>query len=155
VLAFEPDPETFACLTSNTAEKSVTPVHAAVVGSPRATAKLYRSSILSTRNTLTGHEILSGEEIYDSVDVPTITLDDVLAVPCDLLKVDCEGAEFEMLSAVSDQALSRARRIILEFHRTAGDPETLIRRLGSAGFDTTILVGASPHEPIGLIGARR
>jgi FkbM family methyltransferase len=155
VVAFEPEPETFACLTANTAGKSVTPFHAAVVGSPRAVAKLYRSSIRSTRHTLTGREILSGEQLYDSVDVPAITLDEVLAFPCDLLKVDCEGAEFEMLFAVSDEALSRAQRIILEFHRSAGDPETLIRRLGTVGFDTSILAGASSHEPVGLIGAVR
>jgi FkbM family methyltransferase len=35
---------------------------------------------------------------------------------CDLLKLDCEGAEYEILFQASEDALRRVRRIIMEYH---------------------------------------
>jgi FkbM family methyltransferase len=155
VSAFEPEPETFACLVANTTGTHITPFQAAVVGAPRVVARLYLSDVRSTRHTLTGREIVSGRELTDVVEVPAITLDEVLAEGCDLLKLDCEGAEFEILAAVSEESLSRALRIILEFHRSIGTPETLTRRLERAGFETSVLAGTSSRDPVGLIGAVR
>ena len=85
------------------------------------------------------------------VDVPTVTLADVVGSGCDLLKLDCEGAEFEALLAADDDTLLRAQRIILEFHRIAGSPEMIVDRLEAAGMEVDTLAAS---ESVGLIGAR-
>jgi hypothetical protein len=51
--------------------------------------------------------------------VRSVALSDVLASlpgPCDFLKMDCEGAEYDMLLHLNDATLARIRRICLEYH---------------------------------------
>jgi FkbM family methyltransferase len=158
VTAYEPAPTTFRHLVANTRKRpSVTPVSAAVVGAvpPTGKVRLYLHDQWSTRNTLLGHEIGSGEPLVSFVDVPAIGIDAVLDAGCDVLKIDCEGAEYELLTGASDSALRRVRRVVVEFHRTAGDPQVLLDRLALAGFDAAIIDGVEPGQPFGLIGATR
>jgi hypothetical protein len=84
-----------------------------------------------------------------------LALADVLTERCDLLKIDCEGGEFDIFKAADDLSLRGVRRIVLEFHRVAGDPQELVDRLASAGFRTAILQGADLDDPFGVIGALR
>ena len=53
--------------------------------------------------------------------VPGIALDSVVprGASVDLLKMDIEGAEYDVLTAVSPETLSRIRRVVLEFHPDA------------------------------------
>lgn len=149
--AFEPEPRTFASLVTNVTGRRISPRQAALVGQPSPAARLYLSELDSTRNTLAGKEIESGETLSDFVDVPTVTLADVVGSGCDLLKLDCEGAEFEALLGADDDTLRRAQRLILEFHRFAGSPEAIVDRLETAGMNAEILAAT---ESVGLIGAR-
>lgn len=74
---------------------------------------------------------------------PPMTIEDIMNI-CgmvefvDVLKLDCEGAEVEILNHISEDALSRVRRIIGEIHTT---PEQFSHdthgRLFNAGFHTT------------------
>lgn len=151
VTAYEPEPETFASLVSNAAGRRVSPRQAALAGQATPTVRLYLSTVRSTRHTLIGREIESGAPLRDFVDVPAMTLGDVVGAGCDLLKLDCEGAEFDALLQCEDDVLRRARRIILEFHRIAGSPEALLDRLTAAGMKADLL---ADEEAVGLIGAR-
>lgn len=151
VTAYEPEPRTFASLVANVAGRRISPKQAALVGEAVPTARLYLSELDSTRHTTEGKEIESGQPLRDFVDVPTVTLADVVGDGCDLLKLDCEGAEFEALLGADDDTLRRAQRIILEFHRIAGSPEVLVDRLEAAGMDVELLAAS---ESVGLIGAR-
>lgn len=151
VTAFEPEPRTFESLVTNVAGRRVSPTQAALVGQSVPTVRLYLSELISTRHTVLGKEIESGEPLRDYVDVPAVTLADVVGSGCDLLKLDCEGAEFEGLLRADDETLRRAQRIILEFHRVFGSPEALVERLEAAGMAVNVLGG---NEAVGLIGAR-
>jgi FkbM family methyltransferase len=151
VTAYEPEPRTFESLVANVAGRRISPRQAALVGEAVPTVRLYLSELDSTRNTATGMEIESGETLRDFVDVPTVTLEDVVGSGCDLLKLDCEGAEFEALLGAEDETVRRAQRIILEFHRIAGSPELIVERLEAAGMEVNVL---SEIESVGLIGAR-
>lgn len=55
-----------------------------------------------------------------SVQMECVTLDDVFRTHqlarCDLLKLDCEGSEFEILEQASDDVLKRVEQIVGEFH---------------------------------------
>jgi FkbM family methyltransferase len=158
VTAYEPAPSTFLDLVANVSRAShITPVQAAVVGAtpPGQSVTLFLHDERSTRNTLLGREIGTGDTLGRSVEVPAVGIADVLAEECDLLKVDCEGGEFDIFKAADDFSLRRARRIVLEFHRVAGDIQELVDRLASAGFRTAILQGADLDDPFGVIGALR
>jgi FkbM family methyltransferase len=151
VSAFEPEPRTFASLVANVTGRRISPRQAALVTEPGPTVRLYLSELDSTRHTVVGKEIESGEPLRDFVDVPTVTLVDVVGSGCDLLKLDCEGTEFEALLGADDETLRRAQRIILEFHRIAGSPEAIVDRLEAAGMEVDVLAAS---DSVGLIGAR-
>jgi hypothetical protein len=89
----------------------------------------------------------------DYVDVPAVGIEGALREPCDLLKLDCEGAEFDIIAAADYAVLRRAQRIILEFHRTAGDPMLIVQKLSDSGFSASVLEEDSPAA--GIIGAHR
>jgi FkbM family methyltransferase len=157
VVCYEPSPETFDCLVRNAAGRSIKVTNAAVVGRSNGeqTVRLYLHEERSTRHTLLGHEIGSGRTLARHIDVPAVSIDEVLADDCDLLKVDCEGAEFQIFGEAEVSVLRRTRRAVVEFHRSVGDPLVLVRRFSDAGFDAQILSGADPSEAFGVIGARR
>jgi FkbM family methyltransferase len=151
VTAFEPEPRTFASLVANVAGRRISPRQAALVGQAVPAVRLYLSEVDSTRNTLVGKEVESGEPLRDFVDVPTVTLADVVGSGCDLLKLDCEGAEFEALLGADDATLLSAPRIIVEFHRFAGSPELIVGRLEAVGMTVSLL---AETDSVGLLGAR-
>lgn len=57
-----------------------------------------------------------------------------------LLKIDCEGGEYEILDATTDEVLSRIDRICMEFHELhpSHDHRKLVSRLEQCGFKVTV-----------------
>ncbi|GBD25570.1 31-O-demethyl-FK506 methyltransferase FkbM [bacterium HR30] len=54
---------------------------------------------------------------------------------CDLLKIDCEGAEYDIVLTASESVLRRVRRMAIEWHAVPGhSPQELVERLQSIGF---------------------
>lgn len=152
VTAYEPAPMAFGRLRANTAPWNVDCHHAAVVGAPQATVRLYLHPARDTRNTLLGarggvsnRALAAGSSApvsFDgSVDVPAISIRDVLAPSCDLLKIACEGAEFELLAQAGPQ-LRNAARIVMELHGELstehGNADDAIRRVRDAGFTVAL-----------------
>jgi|SRR5687768_15137372 len=72
---------------------------------------------------LSGHEEVFTTSVAEIVD----THGDV-----DLLKLDCEGAEYDIVAATKPDAWSRIRAVCIEYHK--GRTEALIAPLVSAGF---------------------
>jgi FkbM family methyltransferase len=60
---------------------------------------------------------------------------------CDLLKLDCEGAEFEILFGAPPEVLGRIGRICVEYHEQSDHPEfrrpALVEHLARQGFRVT------------------
>ncbi len=58
------------------------------------------------------------------ITVRTVRLSELMAAEqietCDLLKLDCEGAEYEILSSLEPEVWPRIRAIVLEYHMFAG-----------------------------------
>ncbi len=150
VIAVEPEPKTYSSLVTNVAGRRVSPRQAALVGEPAPAVRLYLSGVRSTRHTLLAKEIESGAPLREFIDVPTVTLADVVGQGCDLLKLDCEGAEFEALLHADDETLRRAQRLVVEYHRIGGEPEEIVDRLKAAGLDVNVLWDS---EAVGAIGA--
>jgi FkbM family methyltransferase len=57
----------------------------------------------------------------DSIKVPTISLDDIFRINqirrCKLLKIDCEGGEYDIFNGASDATLSVIEWITGEYHK--------------------------------------
>jgi FkbM family methyltransferase len=141
VVSFEPFLDNYSMLSNNVRRNqlsNVTCVNQAVAGirGPRS---------LSLSSTDAGSHSLVGASSERTVDVECCTLEDVFQrfslTKIDYLKMDCEGAEYEIL----ENAISRLQqigRISMETHTTldrkAGDLEKLLR---GHGFDVRLFEG--------------
>jgi hypothetical protein len=75
--------------------------------------------------------------------VPSLTLEAILdanlLARCDLLKVDIEGAEYEVLES-SRRVLHRVGRIVMEHHKTpTKSASDAVKLLGDSGFEVTVV----------------
>jgi FkbM family methyltransferase len=135
VLVFEPFPENFAMLTRNVEENGlqmVTCVNEAVYG-VRGQLPFHVHSIDSGSHSLATLAI--EQKSGRSIEVQCCTLGDVFdrfgLDVIDYLKMDCEGAEYDILNASGASLLKRVRRISMEYHNHPSlgpaDLETLLR----------------------------
>lgn len=115
VKSYEPFPENAGFFRKNQSESCAINVEfheVAVAGSAgNRTLKIYDSWILHSLA-----EALSQEE---GIRVQCVTLDDVFEDidTCGLLKVDCEGGEYEILYGASHSTLGKISRVICEFNQ--------------------------------------
>lgn len=88
--------------------------------------------------------------------VPVYSLRDLFSYlnleSVDLIKLDCEGAEFATISRSSAADLQRVGVIIGEFHNSSGHPEDLETALTRVGFSFRII---SAGEDAGMFVAAR
>jgi len=140
-VCFEPDPDAFVYLERNTAGLAAT-LHQCAVGAGGGTGTLHRpiaGGAISTLRTTAG----------DEVDVEIVSLEEALAGLADvsLLKLDCEGCEYDLVLDTPPAPWRLVRRVVLEYHAVPGrDPSSLVERLGSLGLR---LVSASPQNGVG------
>jgi FkbM family methyltransferase len=138
VFAFEPSPSTHRLLLDNISlntgitQSAIVPCQSAVAGTS-GVRKFYAAG-----STAAGHSLLfrTMEEI---AEVQTVTLEDALdensIETCDFLKLDCEGAEYEILLSSSESCLRRIKMIAAECHQVPGEDTDQLRRwLTGVGF---------------------
>jgi FkbM family methyltransferase len=159
VLVFEPEHENYTLLCRNVRANRLTnveAVHAAVAGRS-GTATLFKAqhgplhtTIARRLDDATGSDEVwatSLPEIFDRYQVST----------CNFLKMDCEGAEFEILYNTPADYLRRVDKIALEYHaqtdkqRVAGK---LVAYLESHGFHTVEFTDFVGYDA-GFIKVRR
>lgn len=132
VLAFEPFPENYTQLQRNielnSLDRHVKPSQRAVWGST-GTIQVHVSGdrepdgLQSVSNT-GKHSCLPelASPGATTIDVQTTTLNDIVRdnkiAKIDLLKLDCEGAEYEILFKASQDTIKRIQRITMEVHPT-------------------------------------
>lgn len=120
VYAFEPEPSNFAMLRTNVASLPVVYAEAAV-GS--YAGKLWLApgpgGVHGGGSHFSREWPTDGNEGFPGVAVEIVPINDVLAgIPLEvaLLKIDCEGGEYEIVDAVAPELLVRVKRIAMEFH---------------------------------------
>jgi FkbM family methyltransferase len=124
VICFEPFKESYDLLNHNAALNNVTlaAVHKAV-GGKSGVVTLYFSKSDTCRNSL----YFKQEEF---VQVECVALEDIFRTyeiaNCNFLKIDCEGAEFDILLGAPPAILERIDKIALEYHDAfVGFPDAL------------------------------
>ena len=124
VIACEPHPTNLAILRKNlelNRAPQVEVVDCAISGSPGIS-----SLILPDDDSFVGRYSLHPGRGTRSLEVTCITLDDLFRrarlVHVDLLKIDCQGSEYEILYGASRENLSRVSQIIVECEVFADHP---------------------------------
>ncbi len=108
-----------------------------------------------------GHSILRLPNIPDAsyLDVDFVSLADVLEgnriISCDLLKMNCEGAEFSIILETPKHYLKNINKIAMEYHeqQEGNRIESLASRLQESGFRVRVYPFQS--YPVGMLYAWR
>lgn len=140
IIALEPSSRMCAALRRNVAASGLRDVTILQVacGAHVEKATLY-SRAYEAMNSLYATDS-NGSEFSPLETVQVITLDEVFRrfsiERCALLKLDCEGAEYEILLNAADDTLARIDRIALEYHVSLapGSPGALADFLTARGF---------------------
>ena len=158
VYAFEPSPHSYECLLRN--------------------IELYEvSDRVVSQNTAVTSEIgtveiaLSDtESLYDSTEiaisgtkriVPSTTLSEIASKNrfegTTLLKMDCEGAEFEIIRSSNVEDFEDIDVIFLEYHAESGNPVEIEKELESMGYSVSIRPDPRPFlsEDLGFLLAEK
>jgi FkbM family methyltransferase len=150
LVAVEPNPETFQLLTQNIRDNGlqdrVITVNSAIAAAPGIGSLELVEHSLGTRlarGTGTGHRV--------NVQTLAELLADAGLVDVDLLKMDCEGREYEVFEAIGSELLRSVRVLACEYHPEPNrDVEELDRMLHWAGFKVQ-----RPDSRLGVLWATR
>jgi FkbM family methyltransferase len=132
VLAFEPDPDRFAMLTENAAASG------ARVESLCLAIGTQSSYVLSGKGARSS---TVAPERAEGPSVPGGRLADFVGHEAvDLLKIDCEGAELDVLESLSSEGLRRVARVALEYHNFDGVRNDVLvaSNLADCGFRVSV-----------------
>jgi FkbM family methyltransferase len=121
VISYEPFPGNMVLLKKNIAAnnvgKNVTAIHEAVAGT-RDPLELFFRPLDSGGVSMYRHG--EYQEELSSIKVPSVTLQDVFTgnaiERCDYLKMDCEGAEEQILLQAPKELFQRIRSMTIEWH---------------------------------------
>jgi FkbM family methyltransferase len=159
VFSFEPYPQSFVLMQENLHLNSIT------------NAQTYEEAIAAASGELI-LDLAGGEPLQiqsslkkavntgKSLSVRAFSLADAFAMlkieSCDLLKLDCEGAEYPILFGTSQPVLERVERIIMEYHdnMVQYNHNDLTRFLNERGFRVETFPNPV-HAHLGYLRATR
>lgn len=118
IIAFEPDESNFVLLTKNIASFNYTGV------SLRKEAVWKENTTLRFSNEGSMSSKITDHQTDQSREVKAVRLKDLLTRTVDFLKVDIEGAEFDVMMDVADQ-LHHVRNMFVEYHGVFGQEKEL------------------------------
>lgn len=137
IYCYEPDRKNFKILTNNI---NINNMQNKIIA--------FRLGIASKKGkkNLFRHEKNSGMHSFfgngkNKNEIETISLSDIFTdnkiETCDLLKIDCEGAEYEIIFNTEKRIFDKIKHIVLEYH-SSGNPFDLIKYLRKMGFRSRI-----------------
>lgn len=144
IIAVEADPNIFALLQWNVAQRGfegVTLINKAVAAGGEHVAFHCEGADAGRIHAL--------QDAREQIIVPVVALDDLLAEPVELLKVDIEGAETDVLCA--SQRLHNVAQIMVEYHSFGDAAQSLHRlldKLAASGFRYYVQTQFCPARPL-------
>lgn len=159
VYAFEPTPDSFDLLQENLRLNGIRNAQAFPEAVWSQTGNLAVDTSPEEPSQFTSHAEEAPAKANGRVTVPAVALREVferLGIECcDLVKIDCEGAEYEILFEVPDAVLRRIRRIVMETHdgATAYNHNDLAEFLKGKGFQVETFPNPV-HKQLGYLRAQ-
>lgn len=142
IIAIEPDEDNFSRLTANIRAQQLAHVRCenAAMAAESGIVKLYKGASIN-HSIHPDHPLLPETSAF--TEVKSVSLNDICAKHglehIDFLKLDCEGAEYDILLKTDGEILRKCQCISLEFHDLK-TPEktahTLIARMEQLFFST-------------------
>lgn len=122
VISIEPDVNLLPCLAENVKTDICCPVAIRYDGKSDYYVSKYTGGSLIYDSAITFNEGIPFDYEHRKVSAkPLEVVDDwIHGAPIDLLKLDCEGSEFDILSGMPNGMRTRIRRITGEFHHIGG-----------------------------------
>jgi FkbM family methyltransferase len=154
ITAFEPDPSSFEALRMNVERNGVVGVvlHNAALSAVEGHASFFQDSTHpgDLRNSLWRQRPPTPR----TLEVPSVCLSEHIGNRIDVLKLDIEGAEFEVIEELKASGkLDQIDQLIVEFHHNVpGIRSTLPRFLEmiqDAGFELRIVAASNPESERG------
>lgn len=153
IYSFEPIKENYDVLVNNidlNEIKNIIPLNLAV-SKKNELVKIYLDSDESA------HSIFSQGDRY--VEVNSTTLEKIFVKyeieKCNIIKMDCEGAEYEIIDSIPDKYFSKINKMIIEYHFASEKPElyqNLLKKLNAMLFN---IKTKKISENIGMIYASK
>jgi FkbM family methyltransferase len=134
IISYEPNPSTFSLLEKNlyiNEVNNVVPLNKAL-SHRKGEIELYSNSTSLRSST----KIKESNTSTKNVKTESLkhSLEKIDSKENTLLKLDCEGAEFDIIGKTDKETLKKLDAIFIEWHGKAGNPNKLIERLRSVGF---------------------
>ena len=143
VYAYEPNAAAFRCLDENVRMNALQEVvHPRRLAVGREPGALVRFPVAPSAYNRAADDGASGD--FDTVETTSLPrILDEAGGSIDLLKLDCEGAEYEILLH-ANSCLERVREIRMEYH--LGRARELVEHLRRSGFEITRLAADNPRS---------
>jgi FkbM family methyltransferase len=131
VLTFEPVEQNYRFLLQNIKLNKATNVVAtkAAVSASRGHVRVFLNNLNKGCHSLFDVNATRPDQLYE--DVPSVSLQDIMddfdVKRCHFLKLDCEGAEYQILNGLPHSFFNRIDRIVMEYHTTV-DPEQTVKQ---------------------------
>ena len=153
VIGFEPNPKLVKLF--NQLEIQSVELHKAAVSDKTGTTIFYENDF-SGKSSI--HSDVNADTKLNSYQVNICSFNDMAKQydVIDYLKVDCEGAEYEIFESIPKEFLTnRIRKIALEFHHNINDIKVvnLISKIKECGFETKL--DYKDGDSTGMLYARK
>lgn len=139
IYAIEPSPDNYNMLKKNISLNNPNNIstHEMAIGPHNGTIKLYKHQIKGAFHSIYANVDGRSQTEYWSVKVKTLEefFNEHNIETCDYLKMDCEGAEHDILASTNMDLFKRIDRIALEVHNIDGNfIEAIIEKLTKLGY---------------------
>ena len=123
IICYEPIKENYELLLENIKQNKITNIisYNSAVSNRSSKVKIYlnqdesgHSMFIENKNFVTVNSV-SMSEIFQKNNIET----------CDFLKLDCEGAEYEIIDSLNEHFFQKIKKTIIEYHRADTNPELL------------------------------
>ena len=135
VFAFEPNTAAYKYLLQNVNENNlehiIVPINMAVTGNDNAAVKIPLAYSPQNKTETNDEELCSEFELVNTISLEGI-LERYSINHVDLLKLDCEGAEYEIIHAAKATTFFKIKNIRMEYHQ--GSVNTLVSDLKKYAF---------------------
>jgi FkbM family methyltransferase len=123
IYAFEPMVENYDILKSNIQLNEILNIKTKNCAISKSSSKI----IIYKNNDESGHSKFI--ETDNPIEVTSKSLNDIFdnekIEKCNLLKLDCEGSEYEIIDSLKDKNLQKIEKMVIEYHLADSNPELL------------------------------